>query len=154
MGAREPDLTEFFHDAFEAFLETVKRDTFDCNKLKNENIPGFIWTIAKRKYLRWKGKPNSWNPVSLDEMIEMGLEPAHVEELERILEEEENLQRIKLNLKKLKPREANLIRLRIFESKSFAEVAKAMAHFQKNGEMDEATARVYFHRAINNLRKL
>lgn len=154
-GAREPELQEFFYEAFEFAINRIEKGSIDCNKLPDDKFGGYIYIIAYRNYLNWRGKTEKEiQTISLDFLLENGFEPELVDHIQEIKEEEEKLRKIELALKCLNHTEQKLIRLRIFEAKSFREIALAIEYLKPDRKPNADKARVYYHRAMDRLKEL
>jgi DNA-directed RNA polymerase specialized sigma24 family protein len=153
-GAHDTESGEFFHEALEHVIFQIKKGRIDCNITPDSKIGGLIYVIAFRKYLRWRKKTEGQiQTISLEYLQENGYEP----EWENLIEEIETrdllLSKAEILLTSLHKNDQKLISLRLFENKSYNEIASKMESSSNGAEPNEANVKTAFHRAIVKLRK-
>jgi RNA polymerase sigma-70 factor, ECF subfamily len=127
----------------EVFLRVWK----NWEKIKFDYIQAFLYKIAKNIMIDHFRKNKNNKKTSLEEMVEMGIEPHYDEDLIERIEKDDNIQRIKNALKLLPENLREVVILRFINDMSAKDAADIM-------NTSEVNIRVLQYRALGKLREV
>ncbi len=132
-----------FHQAEDALQETWCRALQNMDQFDKSRFRGWLFTVAYNQAMLVKRKQKGKTPVDFVHQVLLDPAPSPV----TVAQEQEEAARLKGLLSRLSPNQQEVIHQRIFEGKSFREIAHIL-----NCPVNTALARM--HEGLKKLRRL
>ena len=133
--ANVDDAMDLTQDTFTSFLQAI--DAYDPEKCK---VRTWLYRIAANRVIDFRRTRHSFD-IDIDEL-------EIPEEIDRIRQSEQRtlLKEIDAYVSKLNDESENIVRMRLYENLSFAEIGEALG-------ISEGSSKMKFHRMIEKIRK-